>query len=431
MSISTVPTFNLKAVLKETGIAADTLRAWERRYGLPMPDRTPGGHRLYSQRDIEIIKWLMARQGEGLSISRAVDLWNELNASGQDPLPAPAQQTPVVSSLNLDNVREQWLAACLNFDESSAEQILNQAFAIYPIETVCVEVLQRGLIEMGDLWYHAQATVQQEHFTSVLAHRRLDALIAAAPSPTRPQTILIGCPSREMHTFTPLLLSLLLRRRGLKVVYLGADVPIQRFNETLLSVKPHLIILSAQQLHSANSLKETAAYLNSNGGKVAYGGRIFNLLPELRQRIPGHFLGESIQVAVQNTETLLNRDVPLTNVIPPSEDEIGLGKAFARHRAMIDMYALTEAIKMDIPMEYANIAIQQLGNNLTSALSLGHMEAVKAEMDWIIGLLREYNQNEKELEMFLSAYASAVDTAMGKAGQPISRWIIAQNKVEE
>ncbi len=80
MHISQVPTYNLKAVLKETGIAADTLRAWERRYGLPMPERTPGGHRLYSQHDIYLVKWLIARQAEGLSISRAVQQWKDVTA---------------------------------------------------------------------------------------------------------------------------------------------------------------------------------------------------------------------------------------------------------------------------------------------------------------------------------------------------------------
>ncbi len=261
MSISNTPTFNLKVVLKETGIAADTLRAWERRYGLPMPERTPGGHRLYSQHDIEIVKWLMAKQSEGLSISHAVDLWNELSASGQDPLPAPIEQTISIPSANLGAVRQAWLEACLDFNESAAEQVLNQAFALYPFETVCVEVLQHGLHEIGEMWYHAKSTVQQEHFTSALAQRRLDALIAAAAPPTRPQTILIGCTVNEQHTFTPLLFTLLLRRRGLKVVYLGANVPIQRFNETLQTIKPNLIILSAQQLQTANGLRETAEQL--------------------------------------------------------------------------------------------------------------------------------------------------------------------------
>src|SRR5512138_2452646 len=126
--ISTTPAYNLKVVLKETGIAADTLRAWERRYGLPMPQRSAGGHRLYSQRDIETIKWLMKRQAEGLSISRAVDLWNEQIASGVDPLAGPAQTALITtanipvqyqaSNTNLDSFRTRWVEACMEFSES-------------------------------------------------------------------------------------------------------------------------------------------------------------------------------------------------------------------------------------------------------------------------------------------------------------------------
>lgn len=426
MSSSTTPTFNLKAVIRETGIAADTLRAWERRYGLPMPERTPGGHRLYSQRDIEIIKWLMSKQHEGLSISRAVDMWNELTASGLDPLPAPTSQLIAVPSANLDAIRQGWLEACLSFNESGAEQVLNQAFAFSPIETVCVEVLQRGLIEIGELWYRAEATVQQEHFTSALAQRRLDALISAAAPPTRPQTILIGCTPRELHTFTPLLLTLLLRRRGLKVVYLGANVPIQRFNETLVSVKPHLVILSAQQLQTASGLQETAAYLNASGGRVAYGGRIFNLIPELRNRIPAHFLGESIQEAVQAVETLLTSDIPLEGIVPVDEKDKQLSRSFIHNQPMIDMYTLTESTKIGIPIEFSTIAIQQLGNNLVSALSLGSIEALEVEMAWIEGLLREHDQNIESLDVFFAAYAKSIDSAMGKEGQPISTWLRTQ-----
>ena len=85
-SISQSPAYNLKVVLKETGLKADVLRAWERRYNLPQPQRTPGGHRLYSEYDIEIVKWLRTRQAEGLSISRAVELWKETIAAGNDPL---------------------------------------------------------------------------------------------------------------------------------------------------------------------------------------------------------------------------------------------------------------------------------------------------------------------------------------------------------
>ena len=426
MSISTTPTYNLKVVIKETGIAADTLRAWERRYGLPMPERSSGGHRLYSQRDIEIVKWLMSKQGEGLSISRAVDLWNELTESGQDPLPASVTQVTSVSSENLDAVRKQWLEACLTFNEDLADQVLNQAFALYPLDAVCIEILQKGLIEIGDLWYQSKATVQQEHFASALAHRRLDALIAATPPPTRSETILIGCTVDEQHTFTPLLLALLLRRRGYKVVYLGANVPNQRFKETLLSIKPNLVILSAQLLQTANGLRETAENLIASGARVAYGGRIFNLVPEIRKRIPAHFLGESLQEAIQAIEALINTDIPLKDFSPISEKEKSLSKLFTQNQPLITLKTFTETKKFDIPEIYTHIATQQLGNSLSSTLSLGNIQALNSDIEWIEGLLREHIQNETDLKNFLESYAKAVDSVMGKDGLPISSWLRSQ-----
>ncbi len=66
------PLYNLKAVVQETGLKPDTLRAWERRYGVPSPMRADSGHRLYSQNDIDMLHWLVARQEEGLSISRSI-----------------------------------------------------------------------------------------------------------------------------------------------------------------------------------------------------------------------------------------------------------------------------------------------------------------------------------------------------------------------
>ena len=425
MSISKTPTYNLKVVIKETGISADTLRAWERRYGLPAPKRSPGGHRLYSERDIEIVRWLRAKQREGLSISRAVDLWNELSASGNEPLPAPVKQITSAHGANLDSVREQWLDACLMFNEDVAEQVLNQGFALYPLEAVCIEVLQKGLVEMGDMWYMDNVTIQQEHFASALAHRRLDALIAATPPPTRPETILIGCAPKDQHTFTPLLLTLLLRRHGFKVVYLGANIPNQRYKDTLLSIRPHLVVLSAQLLQTANELRDTARHLTASGAKVAYGGRIFNLLPEIRNHIPAHFLGESIQEAIQAIETLLSSDIPLSKLESVGNKDILLSESFARSQSLVEAYALTEANKIALPTEFSTEAIQQLGENLVSALSFGKIELLSAEMAWIEGLLREHNQNIESLGDFLVGYAKSVDAAMEEEGQPISSWLRA------
>ena len=69
---SDVPIFNMKAMVQQTGIAAPTLRAWERRYTILSPERTQNDYRLYSERDIAIIRWLKERVDAGMSISQAV-----------------------------------------------------------------------------------------------------------------------------------------------------------------------------------------------------------------------------------------------------------------------------------------------------------------------------------------------------------------------
>jgi DNA-binding transcriptional MerR regulator len=88
------PLFNLKAVVQETGVAAPTLRTWERRYGLPRPQRAPSGRRLYSRRDVETVRWLAARQAEGMTIGQAVALWRSLEEAGRDPLLEAPRMSP-------------------------------------------------------------------------------------------------------------------------------------------------------------------------------------------------------------------------------------------------------------------------------------------------------------------------------------------------
>ena len=176
---------------------------------------------------------------------------------------------------------------------------------MFPVEAVCMEVLQKGMAEIGGLWYEDRASVQQEHFASGLAMRRLDALLSASPAPSRNHTVLVGCPPNEWHTFTPLLLSLLLRRRGLNVIYLGANVPADRFKETVTVVHANLVILVAQTLTSAATLQLTALSLTGLRIPVGFGGRIFNLQPNLVEHIPGHYLGDAIDSSLEEVERLL------------------------------------------------------------------------------------------------------------------------------
>lgn len=426
--LSKSPAFNLKAVLRETGLAADTLRAWERRYGLPTPQRTAGGHRLYSQYDIETIKWLIGRQAEGLSISRAVDRWNELIASGTDPLAESFSTNMIVpanfsNDTTLDNIRVEWIAACLNFSETHAEQALNKAFSISPVESVCIEVLQKGMSEIGALWYENRASVQQEHFASGLAMRRLDALLSASPPPTRPQTVLVGCPPDEWHTFTPLLLSLLLRRRGMNVIYLGANVPGDRFAETALKVKANLVILVAQTLGSAAHLQHTALALAAQNVNTAFGGRIFNLRESMIEHIPGHFLGKSLELSIQEVEDILKGKKSNRELKIASQKYLVALHAFVAKRSQIESTIKEHVQPLMIAPENLNTGIHFLGNNIAAALQLGDLDHLSEEIEWLKSLLQMHESQPQELNHFMKAYSNAVDEHINGQGESIQTWL--------
>lgn len=424
MSYSQTPTHNLKAVIRETGIAADTLRAWERRYGLPHPERTPGGHRLYSEYDIATIKWLADRQDQGLSISRAVDLWKELKESSRDPLfESMSVRETMPAVVDLTSARHAWVHACMAFNEVAAEQVLNQAFATNTVETVSTEVLQRGLFEIGELWYRDKATVQQEHFASVLATRRLDALLSAAPSPTRPETILVACPPDELHGMPLLFLSLFLRRRGWNVVNLGANVPLSRMEEALARIQPGLVVLSAQQLTAAISLRSMARLILDKQVQVAYGGRIFNQIVDLRDRIPAHFLGVTLEAAMHTIETLATRPAPAPAEKMLSRAEEVLAEDYFQKRQMIEKDAADILHQQRLEIEHLSTANYFLGNTLNAALQLGDPAYLTIDMDWLRNLLAPREVPYTTLPQYLESYEQAISQNLGKQSAPIVQWI--------
>jgi MerR family transcriptional regulator, light-induced transcriptional regulator len=432
--LSDQPTFNLKAVVNETGLKPDTLRAWERRYGLPDPERTTGGHRLYSQHDIDMLKWMVARQDEGLSISRAVKLWHRLVKAGRDPLTdeefhnsldeAPAVAAPISQGNAVDEFRQRWIEACLRFDEQGAERVLSQAFAFFPVETVCYEILQKGLSDIGVGWYEGEISVQQEHFASALALRRLDTLLATTPPPTRNGRILAACPAEERHTFGLLLITLFLRRAGWDVVYLGANVPTDRLNATVAATKPHLVLLSAQTLYTAATTLPMALLLQRERIPAAYGGAVFNYLPVLRSYMPGYYLGTTIANVPKVVEQLLVSPPPMPSYkVAPREYQIALDH-YRMRLASIEA-KMWQLLDTDEEQTFLKNANKDLSQNIIAALTFGDMGLLSTNMEWIKGLLVNYHYRmpEEALQGYLRAYHQAATTYMDERGAPVIRWL--------
>ncbi|NUQ37651.1 MAG: MerR family transcriptional regulator [Caldilineales bacterium] len=426
------PTFNLKAVVQETGLKPDTLRAWERRYGLPSPARSSGKHRLYSQRDIDIIKWLITRQDEGLTISRAVDLWHKLAGEGQDPLkavptapPPPRAIAPAQAAGGaLPDLATAWMEACLAFDETRGENILSQAFALYSPETVALDIIRPAIVQIGEGWHAGHVTAQQEHFASALALRRLDAMVAAAPQPFRTQRILVGCPPEELHTFSPMLITFLLRRHGWPTLFLGANVPLTRFSQTIQQVRPQLVILSAQLLHTAATLLDMAEMLQKEGIPLAFGGLVFSDIPELAARIPGHYLGDTLDNAVTRIEHLLAHPTPAGATPPTSPAMIEALRHFEEQRPLIGarVWQILKPNGGHISPAHLTIANTHLGQNIAAALRLGDMSFLSHDLSWIDALLAERDLPTAALRHYLRAYAQAASAHLDARAAAVLDW---------
>lgn len=428
-SSNQLPTFNMKVVVHETGLKPDTLRAWERRYGVPNPQRTAGGHRLYSQYEIDMLKWLVDRQSEGMSISHAVDMWRQMEKEGKNPLLPTSNviiepASPHIGGERVDDLRRAWIEACLDFDEYKAQHLLARSFALFPLETVCFKVLQQGLTEIGQGWYEGDVTVQQEHFASALALRQLEALLAALPAPTRNGRIIVACPPHELHTFAPLMISLLLRRQGWDVIYLGANVPLDRMEASVNQIKPQLVVMSAQTLTAAAHLQQMAHALKEMNVSLAFGGIVFNHIPQAIEAIPGHFLGKSLEHVPSLIENLLQMMPPASKGKKASKSYETAHQYFVEQRPAIEaqLHSLPELSAM--PTQLLNNTNHEFGDNIEAGLQFGDLEMVNANLEWVKGLLLNNHErlSKTSLQDYLQAYHKVAEAKLDKRGAPLLDW---------
>ena len=302
------PIYNAKAVTMQTGVTQATLRAGDRRYSLWRPSRSLGAHRLYSDRDIASIKWLRQQIDQGLTISRAAALLQRMLDTGEAPALITDAPTTATAARPIEAVITDLYHAVIEYDEATADEILSEAYALYPVEHVCTHVIESVLRQLGEQWSDGTIQVATEHFASNYLRHKLIALIDTGVA-TRPGLIVTGCAPTELHEMGTLLMSIFLRRRGWHVLYLGQSVPLHDLSAALRDIKANVLVIAATMRTSIGKLKGIQEVLDTlEPGRrpvFAFGGLAFNQHPELRSDMPGTFLGETIEAGVEVVERLM------------------------------------------------------------------------------------------------------------------------------
>ena len=267
---------------RRTGVATELLRAWERRYGLLAPVRTPSGYRLYSAEDVVRVGRMRQLLAAGLSAAEAArQALAEPAAAVQDEL-GPATASELRRALEA-------------LDDAAAHAAFDRLLADYSEQAVLAGIVLPLLHELGAGWERGEISVAQEHFASNLLRGRLLGLARGWDRGSGPRAVL-ACPPGERHDLGLVIFGLALREHGWRITFLGADTPPDTLVETVRRLAPQALVFAVADPARLGGVAETVAALDGVATTVWIGGAGAEELDGVR-RLEGSPLEAAAQVA--------------------------------------------------------------------------------------------------------------------------------------
>ena len=212
---------------RRVGVTPELLRAWEQRYGLLQPERSPGGFRLYGEEDAKRVARMRQALDAGLSAAQAARV---------ALAPAASPDHPV------EDARARLMSAIESYDEAGAQAALDDALAAFGLELVVRDLILPTLTAIGRGWEEGRIEISQEHFASNLIRGRLLSLARLWGRGSGPLALL-ACAPGEQHDISLLAFGLILRSHGWRILFLGADTPLATIQETARATAPAVIVV--------------------------------------------------------------------------------------------------------------------------------------------------------------------------------------------
>ncbi len=219
----------IAVVARRTGLRVDVIRAWERRYGVVAPERTPGNRRLYSDAQVRRLLLLREVTDAGWQIGQVAGMGDEelrslLDGSPRRPV---LQDRPEVARRDL-RVEER-IDACIHAITELDGTALKRNFELASMELSRVDLLDRLMVPLlrriGSDCASGRLRAANEHLATMVLRSFLDSLQPAyAPGPSVP-SIVVTTPSHQHHELGCLLVAATARTEGWRTVYLGPNLP--------------------------------------------------------------------------------------------------------------------------------------------------------------------------------------------------------------
>jgi DNA-binding transcriptional MerR regulator len=290
--------YPIRTVSLMTGVNVITLRAWEKRYGLIVPERKESGHRLYSQEQIDQINKVVGLLDRGMRIGQ-VKAYLESRADEADD----QESHQDIWHRFLDGM----LAAVIRFDEEALDAVYSEALTYYDISTVTRKLLRPLLIELGQRWESGYGTIAEEHFFAFYMRNKLGARFHHRSRNSMGKKVLMACFPGERHETGLLLLALTLNESGFHPVVLGADMPLEGIPQVVDKIGCEAVLLSGVVKPDKQVLDtQLPPLVSAVDIPVFVGGPVsVNCVDEI-MRAGAIALGTDIDIGIKNLELALS-----------------------------------------------------------------------------------------------------------------------------
>ena len=232
--------YPIRAVSKLTGVAIDTLRAWERRHSAVTPIRDDRG-RMYTDADIARLRLLRGAVEHGHSIGRLARLTDaelrQLAAAGASAVSEvdPPRRTSIDTAA--------LTAALQKYDATAIDQQISRLASVLPPLELLRDVLMPVLAQVGDDWHRGPSRIAHEHLMSSTMRNILGSFLRLYARPEALPRLLFATLSGERHEIGTLGAAMLAASSGLGVAYLGPDLPAREIVESVRPAGAQVLVL--------------------------------------------------------------------------------------------------------------------------------------------------------------------------------------------
>jgi DNA-binding transcriptional MerR regulator len=227
--------YRIQAVAELTGVSAPTLRSWERRYGVPVPQRTASAYRLYSDADVELVKRMRELVDSGVPASEAARrvtvtaVPSYVEAEVLDPYEGAVARI---------------LEAIESFQAENIEAAVRLALTLGPAATVFERVFRPALARTGELWEAGRLGVAQEHLASQIIETAVRNTLRLVQPPDATRSVLLACFASEQHVLPLYGIGLRFAGWSYRVTLLGARTPPEALAQAVARLRPDVVGLS-------------------------------------------------------------------------------------------------------------------------------------------------------------------------------------------